>query len=100
MNASIWKRFLKVISNMKLGESISRQTLLELLKEDQFNHYYGSKATIDSYRWILVQLGVLETNNPRGLYVKRKNISSEWSLSKLKSIAVNKDWRLWYYKFD
>lgn len=89
---STWKNFLIYVSNKKVGDYLYRH---EYIKKKYKNKYHA----VDNYRSILTKIGIIEKIKP-GVYVKRKNIKTDWSLNLFKEIAYKDTWKSWFYKFD
>lgn len=89
---NIWLNFLKLIHKKKIGEYVYRTDFVNK-KHRRKNH------SVDTYRLLLNKIGVLETVKP-GVYIKRKNVKTKWSLSEIREIAYGTTWKSWFYKIE
>jgi len=92
LKKSKWEILLKLIHNKKIGSKILRR---EIVNKSYINRY----STIDSYRSLLTKLGVLETESP-GVYIKRKQVKTNWSVSYIREITDQNSWKSWFIQID
>ena len=85
---SLWKIFLEYISNMKMGEIVTRQQLIELKTFESIN-------TVDSYKYLFLKAKVLETIKP-GVYKKVRELNQKWTISEFTEIALGKSFKSWF----
>ena len=94
MKKQIWKRLRHYIQKAKVGDKLKRRYILK--------HVYGRSGgnsmqywTMDVYISHLITVKVLKRMN-RGNYEKLRDIPEGMNSSKLKQMATDKSWRVWF----
>lgn len=96
ISETMWTQLKIFINNLTMDAVITRQ---ELFNKLGIPSCLRNPHTLDTYRRSLQIVGVLETMKP-GVYIKKKNIRSDISVSELREIAYGKSWKSWFIQVD
>lgn len=94
---SQWSKFRDFVNASPLGSIITRQEALFHVYENKGNWKgYSRQTTVDGYRLILTNLGILDKYK-RGQYKVNHHVREDVPLETLKRLAYPKrDWREWF----
>lgn len=93
---TLWQTLKDFINNLEINEKFTRK---EIIKHIYVNEIYNSKITIDTYRNLLTNIGILKIVGV-GRYVKLKDIPKSLDTKLLKKIANKKSWESWFIPIE
>lgn len=88
---SNWSKILNYIADKEINDLVTRQDLLKLSTTRE--------STIDTYRMLFTKIGVLESVK-RGIYKKTRNIRNDISLSLIREMVYEDNWKSWFIQIE
>ncbi len=93
-NRPAWDVMKSYINNRPINSRIKRKNILNLIYGTG-QYSATSHSTVDAYRWMLTQCGVLEIFKA-GEYTIKKHIREDLSASQLQKIMRGPRWKRWF----